>query len=349
VEPKMPQREGDSGQAPLPERIRIYSPQLLRIFNGFGCDIVTDGRAITFLRPFRFLVYYNLQLRELAAKLERKFTDFNITNDSATTGALPVAENLAKTQESKAGVESDAEDEDENDLDENTSSPAALLHLRCLLQFMDTDIKAKMKWIALPQCQKVSFSDLWHLFKPGDEVIDQKEKQAYRITRVTIPEHKTIAPWHRFMSGENTGEPAERPVEISCVYIDFDGEKLGPVIKIFEIPKFGGDKAVASLPIYPLRFAKDKNLEEKLVKRGQMLLDVIHVKPMYYTGLTIDKRDEVDSQVVIDFAEAFAEERNKSWKPEIDLIGTSTEGESREINYCDASCCKGQSVYSDSG
>ncbi|KAH8743077.1 hypothetical protein BGZ57DRAFT_779382 [Hyaloscypha finlandica] len=334
AEPKMLAKEGQChGQAPLPERIRIHSKEIIQILSVIaGKNFAAGVYSISFLRPFRILVYYDIEIREWAANLERKYAYLNriSPNDSAIVGGLPVTPNHDFGEDSKEALaKEDSTEAGANSKDES---------------------EEKEKYIASAECQKISFSDLWHLLKPGNEVIGQSEKQAYRIIRVTTPEHRVIPSYLRFFRPDR--DMAEKPVQIHCVYVDFDGEKLGPVTETFEIPRFDNDKPVTSLPIYPLRFAKETN-RELLIKRGEMLLEVIRVKPMYYTGLTLDKRDEVDSQVMVDFAEAMAEEKNKDWKPKIELSGTST-GKSKDgrpegppLPPCVASCCQNQIVHGD--
>jgi hypothetical protein len=121
--------------------------------------------------------------------------------------------------------------------------------------------------------------------------------------------------------------------------VDFDGEKLGPVSKTFTIPRFDGERAIGLLPLYPLRHARKKDIRSTLIERGKMLLDVAGVKPMYYTGFALDSKDEVDSQVVVDFTEALAENRNRGWKPTIESVGISNDEVKISLD-CKAECCR---------
>ncbi|KAK2762446.1 AAA family ATPase [Colletotrichum kahawae] len=61
---------------------------------------------------------------------------------------------------------------------------------------------------------------------------------------------------------------------------------------------------------------------------------------MYYTGATLDKRDEIDSQVVVDFSEALAnEERRAAWEPTIGRAANTGPQHRAEIR-CTAMCCR---------
>ncbi|UKZ78990.1 hypothetical protein TrVFT333_006741 [Trichoderma virens FT-333] len=82
------------------------------------------------------------------------------------------------------------------------------------------------------------------------------------------------------------------------------------------------------------------------------------MKHMYYSGLTLEARDEVESQVVIDFdipaAVDDAEDSNKpNWKPSIGSIITrltessgGSKGDSGQQS-CHGPCCYGEFVYDD--
>lgn len=65
------------------------------------------------------------------------------------------------------------------------------------------------------------------------------------------------------------------------------------------------------------------------------------------TGPTIDVREEVESQVVVDFATAFSTEDRKDWKPQLEMLMGSQDDESDDKRLCSAECCLGQSVHDD--
>ena len=386
------------GQQSLPERIKVHSSQIIALLNRSIAPeyvwVVADDNSISFLRPFKELVYYERPLRDQLARLEKEFENFNETegkppspgreesvgadtlvqaaSDTATAadlGGEPETEREKKpsqggvgttTRAGKSQVDSPDKDKDEdredNEPQDSLVTITTLLHLRCLMTFFDEEIKPRIEHIGSDKCQKVLFHDLWHLFKPGDEVVDQSEKQAYRVIRVQTPRHNVVDPLVRWYgrkgnsSDDEKDEKDEDPVIIHCAYIDFDGKKFGPVSKKFKIPTFGRLRDVKALPIYPLRFAKNPDLRQDLIKRGKMLLDVSKFKAMYYVGFSLDTRDEIDSQVVVDFNEAMAD-GSRRWEPTIGPIRTAPED--RGQNLCLAACCSNQAVcggdYADSG
>ncbi|KAK6207239.1 hypothetical protein LQW54_007323 [Pestalotiopsis sp. IQ-011] len=135
----------------------------------------------------------------------------------------------------------------------------------------------------------------------------------------------------------------EAPFRLHCAYVDFDGKNFGPVGRTFKIPPFDNLKTIKALPVYPLRYAEGTQTRQKLIKRGRMLLEVSNFKAMYYMGATLGKRDEIDSQVVIDFSEALADEkRRKEWEPTIGNIDTTP---GNRGSACTAACCNSQTVH----
>lgn len=403
----MPTGEDDqsSQMLPLPERIRIHSLQLVaalsRILKSRGVNnapwVVAKDSSVVVLRPYQELLYYESELRECLADLEKRYENYDGTETTPSTlppiqdgektdndhtlGSAEVtsvsASNLPSEEKKKTengedgrGGAMSEHNEADGDFDDNASkkdddvedtteyksstSITALLHLRCLMGFVDTEIKPKQEYIRSSNCTRVHFHDLWHLFKPGDEVIEQKEKQVYVVLRVQVPLHKVEEPWERWnrrvaddsdsSDDEYAAEGSDRPFILHCAYVDFDGKTFGPVSRKFKISPFGELKAVRSLPIYPFRYAKGAQTREDFIKRGRMLLDVANFKAMYYMGVTLDKRDEIDSQVVIDFNEALAdEERRKAWEPTIAPVNTAPD-KSHDDDECMALCCLEQMV-----
>jgi hypothetical protein len=379
------------GQGPLPERIRIHSRHLIMILARIhGSDLISeeDGKntSLVLLRPFRLLSYYDEQIRDWHSKL--------VHDHSAPKSGIEVLNTNANQTESSAETpkpDADPEDTDQpsdshlkkeptvEDPQGWSTSSTALEHLPCLLEFMDTYIARKRAYLNSPACNNIAFSDIWHLFKPGDFVISNDRKQAYRVINVHSPPHKGTDRWSYVYTSEKDNEKsrAQSDISIDCVYIHYDGKKFGPVLKRFKFRRFEGERLVTTLDIYPFRFyassglrgpaVKSKQqgsdveevmetsiaqLRKKLIERGEMFVEVAGVKHMYYTGLTVDEpRDEVESQVVIDFEEAFASENNREWRPNITAIVNfvhSREEDDDESVGCEADCCRRENVHDDS-
>ena len=307
------------GQAPLPERIRIHSKQIVDVLDQIhGSGLSSYDTSVVMIRPFRALAYYEKPLRRKLEELSTKFRDVAALdkNDDADDESLTDAEKELDHDRTNNMVEAgfgDAATTAELDRANNDDPASSYEFLRCLIGFLDAEIGAKVEYLRSGPCQKVAFSDIWHMFKPGDEVVGQGGRQAYRILSVTSTCHKFVPPWQTWESRKKGQEESRGPsVALHCVHVDFDGKRLGPVSTKVEIGSFDGEKLVTSLPIYPLRFAEGPGAERrghndtgatfrsKLISRGRVFVDAISVRPMYYKGLTLDTEDEIDSQVVID-------------------------------------------------
>ncbi|KAI7761763.1 hypothetical protein LZL87_004070 [Fusarium oxysporum] len=187
----------------------------------------------------------------------------------------------------------------------------ALDDLNCLVDFIDHDLEDKLAYLASEECTKVVWSDIWHLFKPGDFVVSKDEKQAYRVIQVKYATHSMKPPTGRNLwMSEAKAKLDDSPITIQCVFLDFDGERIGPVTQTIDIHRYEGERSIRSLSVVPLRRAKTRNLKEALIKRGSMFIEACDPQrrgiPMHYSGLSLETQEEIDSQVVIDFEEAFA-------------------------------------------
>ncbi|KAG6361066.1 hypothetical protein INS49_009287 [Diaporthe citri] len=335
------------GETPLLERILFHSLELTGILVNVSGGMFYRGDIGCLpgiIRPFKMLVYYEKQLRDYAASLQAG--DAAVGEDSPI---VTLKDDVGASRTSETGRENNSSDEGVIERDNSVR----LLHIRCLLDFIDNEVNARKEHLKSGHCKKVTFSDLWYLFQPGIEVIDQDNKQAYRVVRVMMPKHNTISPWECFRSfkSQDGEENLEKSAKIHCIYIDCDGEEIGPVLRTFEIAQFDQEKMIEALPIYPLRMVREAGFRDRLVERGKMLWAVIQVKPMYYAGHTIDIREEADSQVMIDFREALihASEHDKEWKPHVDVTPTSFEEVvDPEKKYCHSVCCYGQVIHDES-
>jgi hypothetical protein len=372
----------------------------------------TNSVAVVLVRPFKALFYREQALRSWCTDLRQKFEQIteatehgpadttspeqgngsnqsrdlsqadNVPEKTMTSVPQSITEDVkdkeGDNQHGYGGHDDDVENEDEEEREEKedpndvTRSTMALDHLKCLLNFMDSNISAKQAYLNSPKCEKVFFSDLWYLFRPGVVVIGRDGKQAYRVIDVTSTRHRVVPSWQTWFW--NSGDKKKSaPFSTTCVYIDFDGKNLGPVSKTFDFKRFDGEIDVTSLPVYPLRFhplrrtdfsdtewkelelvPPEKKYMHKLVNRGGKFLEVVGVKAMYYAGPTPGLHDDVESQVVVDFETAFSvdDKKQQEWKPNLEvLLGNPVPDDpedDQEVNICCTSdCCRGEHVHDD--
>lgn len=408
------------GQLQLPERIRINSSILRKAMakilgsDGQSLDETGEGSvSVIFTRPFKAITYSEPMLRKWHEDLEKKHKKISAPNNeelvtsdaSLSTQQLPQvallhsvsdehehrgndlsSKSLIDTlnQELPNEVEQQKdEDKKEGNKQSDADSLAALSHLKCILNFIDSDILARKSALNRLETHKAFFSDLWHLFRPGTEVIESDGKQAYRVIRTSSSAHRFVNA--RSWWDNNSAQKQNTSFNLDCVYIDFDGSSLGPVYQDFSIKRFDGEKEITSFKVFPLRFYQtkradfsdsewgqvkdlpdDERFRQKLINRGLKFMTVIPMKHMYYSGLTLEARDEIESQVVIDFDIPSSlkdpeEDHMKStsqiestWRPKIaSVISTLTDSPGRDSKGnlaqkpCHGPCCYGEFVFDD--
>lgn len=364
--------------SPLPERIRIHSKYITAILEDIHGSKISKT-SFVMVRPFRALNYYEDDIRakydELAGKF-RKEPDGSDTEAKASDpesvkqpshtnpdmqpdhpsvvdddGPLSQHENKSISDDSSS-ISSVSDDGEAID----TSSNAAFQHMGCLVEFIDM-IRARRQYLLSGSCSKVTFADVWHLFKPGDEVLDQEKRQAYRILIVHSSGHRTLPPWRDLDPEEPEG--GEPIIIIHAVHIMFDGERLGSIRKAFGIVSFEGEQDISTLPVLPLRLVKDTDTEltkhaaglrQALIDRGRMFVRMAKSTPMHYNGPLLHPKEEVDSQVVIDFQQAFDvwTRANPNFKrPVVEKLIGKPIGQPLIDIPCFASCCAGEQIYRD--
>ena len=190
--------------------------------------------------------------------------------------------------------------------------------LRCLVQFMDEDMKdlfSVRKQIANGTLKKVSFEYLWLLYKPGDVVFSgSSQRRAYRVLHVTGgraildigDQHATnnrtvsqsVRSWEQHEDLTVTYvHPKNTSFVIDCYYIDFDGENFGPVPRKFAIQEYEGEQEIDTLQPFPAKFDKNHHETEKmLIKRGKCFVKLTRVSHKKYTGLSAREPSVSDSQ-----------------------------------------------------
>ena len=277
--------------------------------------------------------------------------------------------NEADDLKSSDGINSNKEGKVEPTAEELMDSVEALRDMRCLAQFIDTYLKPQWEYFDTAKYHKIQFADLWHIFKPGDNVLtpvkvagqDQttgsgslgprkgklRSQTVWRVisttggrpylspgddeTVITTPKHK------------------QSPFWLECYHIDYDGERFGPITKDFKIKPFQGERDISSLEIHPLKFAKNATeIEEQLRTRGLKFCEFKSPRHKYYTGLSLahqpvgdpilDHEDtmihpeNIASQVVVDIGAALQE--NPHWFPGFDnAVPLSAELREMEETY----------------
>lgn len=378
-------------QGLVPERIRLNGPQFSETFR------VIDSSAfagfdfspiqMTLLQPYRLLMHHEQDIRHQYETLKKKFGIPSDDENVPTVGLTQASEYHDTTRDdggyevrvapytvevAKGSKQEPKESASERNEFPLANSKTALGYLSCLIDFMDSTISVRRAHVQSTECRKVHFRDLWYLFSPGDEVISRDGRQAYKVIRVVNPTHRASS---RRTFYNYDDKDASTYFQLSCVHLDFDGRRIGPVSSKFVIKPFAGEKVVESLEVYPLRLhchaptlasesrkdyfvsSEAQSLRQKLIKRGKKFFQAacMQLEDTFYDGPTV-YGEEVESQVVVDFETALLSGQNvreDSIPQIISLLGdaddsTSTSSEPDDDLDCLGSCCAGEHICDDS-
>lgn len=170
-------------------------------------------------------------------------------------------------------------------------------HLKCLIEFMDHDLKHVFelrRQIKDGSVTEIAFTDLWHLFSPGDLIVTYPMSRAYRVFHTSGGRLRLSKP-----------ELFEKkavcsPFNINCFYMKSDWKVVGPVHETLRISEFAGKKSVSELlveldgklmtervrvlPLKLLSISERKDRISYLVARGKKLRSLKQGDHKYYFG-----------------------------------------------------------------
>ncbi|KAL8673281.1 MAG: hypothetical protein Q9168_002279 [Polycauliona sp. 1 TL-2023] len=208
----------------------------------------------------------------------------------------------------------------------------AITHLRILVKFMQEDMEdnfAKHKILRSPNATRIAFQDLWHLFMAGDllvangELSGDKGPEIYQVS--ILPAADIFSSQRPVAEISTRTEGSHKIVEsvykeevnsamsvftVDAFYFDFDGQRFGPVERRLHLVSYEGDKNILDLPLYPLRFHPDGDrLRATMLDRGMKFRELAAANKYphrEYNGLSVgEPQEQIDSQVIIDFALAY--------------------------------------------
>ena len=261
-------------------------------------------------------------------------------SDSNKEDGDTAVEKPSSEQDTKVESQSSRNEKNNEDL---TDTLEALRDLRCLIEFIDVVLKPVVDSHRDTTRQKVSFCDLWHLFKPGDLLhcpLGNKETNDFNYFGTkkspNKPDDRFQEVWrvastsggrpHLEESVETFADTSHKsktnPFLICAYWIDFNGTRFVSRTFVFWMLPFPGEQDITSLQCYPLRYApKVDQLRSKWKARGEAFREYATSKYQfrYYTGKTLTcgpdgfslpelgfpkHAENIDSQVVVDFSEA---------------------------------------------
>ncbi|KAJ0419332.1 hypothetical protein BJY00DRAFT_314164 [Aspergillus carlsbadensis] len=166
-------------------------------------------------------------------------------------------------------------------------------HLRCLQEVLAIDFQPLTllrRSLREASLTKISFEDLWHVFRPGDLVLSKSDgrEQLYRVLEAqqsngpTVP-RAVVRPRRprRPISESDFSETEDSETEaadanafhVCCVNLNFDGTSIGPVSARVPIHYFPGEKDITALNIFPVKFlSSSQNIQNRMAARGKRFL-----------------------------------------------------------------------------
>lgn len=400
-------------QGLLPERIRLNGPQFTETFRDLESPSFSSHTfspvQTTLLQPYRLLIYHEQEIRDRYGVLKRKFEKLTGPEYVSTASLVQISEHIGTMQadtepeayaasdtaskKSEIGASPDPDHQEQDTVQhekpeklqqESKDKPSkehpfpladsriTMDYLGLLIDFMESTVLIRKKYVQGMDCRKVHFRDLWYLFSPGDEVISRDGRQVHRVIEVANPRHRESS---RNIFFDYDDKDTSRNFQLSCVHVDFDGKRIGPVSTTFVTKPFAGERPVETLEVYPLRLHRptstssgqsrknrtlssgSQTLRQELIKRGKKFFQAacMDLEHTFYDGPTT-AGDEVESQVVVDFETALSSDKNfdegsipkiKSLLGDADDSASMSSGSDDDLE-CLGPCCIGLSVCDDS-
>ena len=362
-------------QKEIVKRVRINSVPIMTILSDVT-DCEWSPEPTVLLYPFKLLVERGPAIRDHMERLEYKWNSM-AREGSSSRSTSPEAR--ARNDIEQNITEPTNRPVNEMEADKGTASPRptdqeeqreskedlmdsleTYKDMRCLVRFMDEEVEpvlAKMR----DKCRtRIAFQDLWHLFRPGDEVyvprlsiddpVASQDPTASQSSQAAHKRNDRYQEHWRILScgggranlsaGENEDSVVQKhrtnPFVAHAYYVDFNGKQFGVSTHLFKIKPFEGERDITALEFYPARFLR--NWEERrarLKSRGERFVEMRSFQHRQYKGTTFACQpcgcafdsdqtvnpEPIDSQIVIDFAEAI--QNDYQWHPPGRIVDAS--------------------------
>ncbi|KAL8339827.1 hypothetical protein RB601_006107 [Gaeumannomyces tritici] len=329
--------ENDMRHSGRHDRLAINSSLLLGLISDIVGEPLSDHRNV-WVWPYKYLVVCEPQIRKKLSELEQE-----CTADQAAAGETRVGENGEDKQvQERQQQQQDSESARKSGPSEAMVRRRLCEELRLVVEFMDSQMSgifSLRRQIEDLSLKRISFGFLWHLYKPGDVLINKAGKenqdklQAFVVLHVTggraaRDRSQRLRPdvdWDSNSETEHKNLALAKsisrmtPLILDCAYIDSDGDLVGPRPRRFVFPEYPGEVDIVSLDAYPLAFDSEKDrLLGHLVRRGRRFLSVLDGAHLHYRGTSLrefqgqkgnrfrdyfeSNPEDVDSEVMVDQA-----------------------------------------------
>lgn len=176
-------------------------------------------------------------------------------------------------------------DKDQQAIDDHPCDKKTASHLRTLLQFITPWYKTNV----LPELQlyeqkspMATFDKLWLLFRPGDDVFVRSkingEVEGYVVLSTEYKKADIT---------KGTKKEAHKRLLVTVWRFAYDGVQLFRTSEEIELQQWSGEREVASLDVFPVKFLGDgRRSEERLVERGKRFFELIKEGHAFRTYLS---------------------------------------------------------------
>ncbi|KAK8121677.1 hypothetical protein PG984_010347 [Apiospora sp. TS-2023a] len=177
------------------------------------------------------------------------------------------------------------------------------------------------------QLQKMGFADLWHLFNPGDLVVNHvssKDTRSYAYQVFCVTGGRRDAEVHGQLN----------PLLLRAVAYEYNGVSLGPAIYHLEIQPYSGEKLITDLNYFPKQFAAGGNRIQDLLDRGHSFIDSRYGLCTYEGSVSYDNQF-VEGEFFVDFKSGYESETAGIARPKMDKIVAPSSSRSETDYYQD--------------
>ncbi|MCJ1385115.1 hypothetical protein MMC17_008234 [Xylographa soralifera] len=316
----------DSNIIQIPTRLRIMDKYLQDEINRITGTVQLTYQA----RPFRSLVHFEKEFKQRLQRQEIICEEMIADEQSSFPSSA-----VNKRCDSVSLLQNKTEAHKSTARGSNVLQAQNLRDsLQCLVHFLHVTLKDIMEVrqrIQAGDLTAISFDHLGYLFSTGEQIISTEPKeQLYRVLQVFGRKRfvENDVPSRDEVDTAYNPRAKISDLIIDAFYIDFDGKKFGAVPKRIVISPYDGLRNVVSLKAYPLRFHPLRaEVGEKLTARGGKFVKSIQDMHKKYSGLTTQegdgylRKEEIDSDVIIDFELAFRKSDPLIASPKFDSGG----------------------------
>ncbi|EQB45085.1 hypothetical protein CGLO_16091 [Colletotrichum gloeosporioides Cg-14] len=349
----------------IPVSIIINSVRLDQLLQGFSQNLLSEASHVPYIvpRPFKVIFFpentgdvvcSTLPEESIMEDKEKAFVALyerfkSGLQDMEYTFEPP--ENTAEDTHIEPSSTSTFRPRSDNFEDDSVrSQQEELMLMRCFIRMCEEHLDPFFKiqsQVADATLERISYQNLWYLFKPGDIIIGRGEDRSdsgdsaeaycvYCPTSSRPPQNVLAVSWDlSFFQRHGAPTPEYLKSDISqpddfhlfSYHWQFNGSRFTPQQKLVIIKPFEGEKYITELTYFPKQFCKaDNPILKSLIAKGDTFRKLRYGHGVY-KGLNVQPQPPqfVDEEVFIDFASGF--------EANVESLGTYMEERSLSLPF----------------